>query len=170
MASFFGWTIAALVAATATLFLIGPDRLWRTLAGDPDTGRIALEALECTGRPNDALIAPTGWAPFEPDGEPPVFDEPADQLFDRLVAIMAEEPGAVWAERDEAGLYARLITFSPLLKFPDVNHVWVLPAEDGASSTLALYAAAQLGHSDMGKNKERLEGWLARLTASQEGT
>ncbi|MBO6673693.1 MAG: DUF1499 domain-containing protein [Rhizobiales bacterium] len=161
------WIVAILVVAVAAFFVVGPGRVWQQIAGDPDTGPQSLETLERTGAPNDALLGPQDALAVAPDGSTPVFQVPPAELFATLLARIEETNEIRWVERDDDRLYAHGITASPTLQFPDINHIWVLPVatEDGEEprSTLALYAAAHLGQSDHGKNRERLDRWLTLL-------
>jgi uncharacterized protein (DUF1499 family) len=162
-----GWIAAILVVAVAAFFIVGPARVWQQIAGDPDTGAQSLETLERSGKPNDALLGPQGRIATAPDASTPVFQVTPTELFATLLARIEEADQVQWVERDEDELYARGITASPTLQFPDINHIWVLPVVMGdgeqSRSTLALYAAAQLGQSDLGKNRERMDRWLALL-------
>lgn len=160
------WIVALLVIAAATLFLIGPATLWERIAGDPDMGAQTLGSLERTGKPNDVLLGPEEALVIPSDAGTPIFDLPPNELFDTLVARVDIAEDIQWVEQDSEQLYARGITRSPTLQFPDTNHIWVLPAGDNEppmQSHLVLYSAAQLGQSDMGKNRERMEAWLALL-------
>lgn len=160
------WIVALLVIAAATLFLVGPATLWERIAGAPDMGAQTLQTLERTGKPNDVLLGPEDALAIPSDAATPVFAVPPEELFETLVARIDIAEDIRWVEQDSEGLYARGITTSPLMQFPDTNHIWVVPAGDSepqSESTLVLYSAAQLGQSDMGKNRERMDAWLALL-------
>ena len=45
------------------------------------------------------------------------------------------------------------------MRFPDVIHLEARPMPDGRTGIMA-YAAAQIGKSDLGKNRARLEALL----------
>jgi uncharacterized protein (DUF1499 family) len=161
------WIVALIAILLLAFFIVGPGRVWQQIAGDPDTGAQSLQTLERTGKPNDALLGPQDRIATTPDASTPVFQVAPAELFATLLARIEEADQVRWVERAEDKLYARGITASPTLQFPDINHIWVLPVatEDGEEprSTLALYAAAQLGQSDLGKNRERMDRWLALL-------
>jgi uncharacterized protein (DUF1499 family) len=157
------WIIGLLALAILAFFLAGPDRVWQTLTGSADMGPLTLETLMRTGKPNDALIGPASALPVPPDATAPVFAIPAEELFATLISRINSSETITWAEQDSANFYARALTFSPLMRFPDTSQIWVLPVDD-THATLVLYAAAKLGHSDMGKNRERLESWLSLLS------
>ncbi len=157
-----GWALALTLVLVITIVMVGPQRFWSAIAGDPDLGRQTLATLERSGSLNDALLAPRNAVTADVDDQTPIFALAPEDLYARLIADVDALGTVEWTEQDQANLYARGITRSPLMKFPDTNHIWVLPAGD-AQSTLALYAAAQLGTSDLGKNRERLETWLDLL-------
>ena len=57
---------------------------------------------------------------------------------------------------------ARYVTRTPLMKFPDTNTFEAVTLENGRTGLVA-YAAAQLGYSDGGNNRKRLEAVMERL-------
>lgn len=157
------WILGLLVAATIAFFLVGPERVWQATNGPADMGPMTLETLVRTGKPNDALIGPADALPMTPDANAPVFAVPADELFGQIIAQVEATGTVTWVEQNDAALYARALTFSSLMRFPDTNHIWVLPVDE-THATLVLYAAAKLGQSDLGKNRERLDAWLDLLS------
>jgi uncharacterized protein (DUF1499 family) len=48
------------------------------------------------------------------------------------------------------------------MRFPDTINVLIIPISADAS-TLALYSRSQIGYSDWGVNRKRLERWLERI-------
>ncbi|MBV6658220.1 MAG: DUF1499 domain-containing protein [Devosiaceae bacterium] len=163
------WLMGAILVAIIAFFLVGPERIWRTVAGDPDMGRLETSNIVRTGKPNDALLVPPFAADLPDTQTIGAYAVPPDELFSTLIGRI-EATGAVrWVERDTEGLYARALTFSPVMKFPDTNHIWVVATEDGGSA-LFLYAAAQLGQSDLGMNRKRLESWVALLADQPTST
>lgn len=163
MMTFLSWTLGLLALVIIAFFLVGPDRVWQTFTGPADMGAQTLETLTRTGKPNDALIGPADALPLTPDAGTPVFAVPAQELFAQLIARVEATGTVTWAEQNDEQLYARALTFSSLMRFPDTNHIWVVPLDE-THATLVLYAAAKLGQSDLGKNRERLDGWLDLLS------
>jgi len=151
--------IAVLVTA---FFLIGPQRFWRMTTGDPDMGRQSIDSLQRTGKPNDALFVPAFAEPVEDSTPTDAFAVDADTLFQTVVERIDQTGQVEWVEQDAQARYARGLTFSPTMGFPDTNHIWVVEGPDGTAG-LYLYAAAKLGQSDLGKNAERLRGWIELL-------
>lgn len=156
------WIIGLLIVAIIAFFLVGPDRIWKATSGPSDLGAMTLETLARTGKPNDALIGPADALPLSPDAQTPVFAVTAEQLYRQIIARIDATGTVTWANQNEEALYARALTFSSLMRFPDTNHIWVLPVDE-THATLVLYAAAKLGQSDLGKNRERLDSWLSLL-------
>lgn len=143
----------------------GIDDLWHLVFGAPDLGPVNFETLVRRSRPNDALAAPDGLCRnARPDFATPVYAVPAE----RLRAIVAEVAhadaetqivfSAQWEEQD------RYVARSPVMRFPDTINVRVIPIAADAS-TLALYSRSQIGLSDLGVNRKRLERWLDRIAA-----
>lgn len=157
------WIIGMLSLVIVAFFLVGPDRVWQMTTGPADMGAMTLETLTRTGKPNDALIGPADALPMAPDVESPVFAVPAEELFQQIIARIEATGTVTWVEQNDGALYARALTFSPLMRFPDTNHIWVAPVDE-THATLVLYAAAKLGQSDLGKNRERLDGWIDLLS------
>lgn len=79
-----------------------------------------------------------------------------------LNAIILSTPRTdLLAGRPEDGQIT-YVTRSKWMGFPDYT---TLQAEDGV---IELYARARFGQSDMGVNRNRVEGWLQELSARQE--
>lgn len=142
-------------AAIAAFILIGRERSWELLAGAPDQGQRDFSASQRSPTRNDALACSAGLC-HEPDFEiAPFVDAPAiaiERLSQRLTASDALAR-RVDDRKDPAK--ARFVTYSPLMRFPDVIHLEARTLPDGRTGIMA-YARAQLGKSDMGKNRERL--------------
>ncbi len=116
-------------------------------------------ALERPDSPNSWLIAPEGF-PGAPDETAPVFAVSAARLEELFLAVAREE-GARPPHRQEEGFLC-LVDETALLGFEDdVCAQFIALGTD--SATLAVYSASRVGYWDFGKNRSRLEGWIARL-------
>jgi uncharacterized protein (DUF1499 family) len=156
--------IAALVAA---FFLIGPERVWE-LFGPPDLGPVTFETLERRSTPNDALACPPGICKAQSDLTPPEYETSAKSLRYWFGKAIAAEPRLTAIVSDDAALTDRYIQRSALMRYPDTIVVQFFD-RPGGRSTLALYSRSQLGSSDLGVNRARLERWLAKLAESVPG-
>jgi len=63
---------------------------------------------------------------------------------------------------DESGFNARYVQRTKIMRFPDTVNVRFIDLGDGRS-TIALYSRSQLGESDFGVNRARIERWLGKL-------
>ena len=158
------WVVGILalvvLALVATFLLAGPDRVWR-LVGPPDLGDVAFETLKRRSTPNDALACPIGLCAATSDLVPPVFAMPPAGLRSAFARAIAAEERLERIAADDARLQDRYIQRSRVMGFPDTIVVRFVAAPGG--STLALYSRSQLGRSDLGANRARIERWLARL-------
>lgn len=141
----------------------GIDDLWHTVVGAPDLGPVAFEVFARRTRPNDALACPERFCRnARPDIVSPVFPVPAEQLREIVAGVAREDPetqivySARWEDQD------RYVARTRLMRFPDTINVLVLPIS-ADESTLALYSRSQIGYSDWGVNRKRIERWLERI-------
>lgn len=149
------------ILAAAGYILIGPERLWLQF-GDADLGPVSFETLERRATPNDALACHPGFCNAPSDIVSPVFTVGAVELRRLFHQAIASEPRLTRIATDETELTERYIQRSWGLRFPDTINVRFVSRGDG-HSTLALYSRSQLGRSDFGVNRARLERWLGNL-------
>ena len=105
-------------------------------------------------RPARAHITPS-----EPSG-PSAFEE----------ALAKRQPlmGDFWAKpvQEDSDAFAQRFVYverTPLFRFPDILNVQFLDTGNG-TSTLVLHSASVFGQSDLGKNQERVEDLLKRMS------
>ena len=109
-------------------------------------------------------MAPEGFCKTaKVDMAPPVYGVPAGKLRQELLSIIIAQPRVSHTLADEAGLYDDFVVRSALFRFPDLISVQAIDAGKG-KSTLALYSRSVYGRSDLGVNRRRSLGWLARLS------
>ncbi len=75
---------------------------------------------------------------------------------------VATEPLVEQVASDEFGFSARYIQRTKIMRFPDTINVRIIDLGEGRS-TIALYSRSQLGESDFGVNRARIERWLEKL-------
>lgn len=140
------------------------------LGAAPEAERLALDPLTLvrTGKPNDFLVCPEGRCQAGADLVAPVLAvAPADQL--RLwEEVVTASPRTTVLRVDETSLTLHAEQRSRLMHFVDTIVVRVLLEADGQSS-FAAYSRSELGYSDMGVNRARLEDWIARVKAAAGG-
>ena len=150
--------LAALIAA---YFAWGPERVW-ALFGPADLGPVEFETLARRSTPNDALACPPGICQAQSDLTPPEYAVSAADLRLAFAKAIAPEPRLTAIASDDAALIDRYIQRSALMRYPDTIVVKFFDLPDGRS-TIALYSRSQLGKSDLGVNRARIERWLAKL-------
>jgi hypothetical protein len=176
MLTFVSWLLKTALAALLLLFatvLIGRERFWLVVVGQPDLGvhdfaqgnrsRTPNDALACSGElcvnARDITLIPARQAP--------------EAVFNLIeTSIAATSPRYRRADDGSDPLYRRYITFSPRLGFPDTTDLRLQPIQGNASEyDLLAYARAQIGRADFGANKARLLKWLAPWVdgASEKG-
>lgn len=135
--------------------------MWQGVFGSPDLGPVDFKTLKRRRSPNDALACPRDFCPeHRVDFEPPVWEIPAARLRGLIAEAAAAEPGTVLVDRGEE--QDRFVVRTPLMRFPDTVVAQAIPCGD-SRSTLALYSRSQIGRSDLGVNKRRLERWVERI-------
>ncbi|MDP3525315.1 MAG: DUF1499 domain-containing protein, partial [Hoeflea sp.] len=131
------------------------------IAGSPDRGQHDFSAGARSPSPNDALACSPGLCE-NPDFELAPVDDAPPAAIERLAQrLLAGDSLARRVDDRTDPARARFVTHSPLMRFPDVIHLEARALPDGRTGLMA-YAAAQLGSSDMGKNRARLEALFAQ--------
>lgn len=157
-----GLGLGLLAAAVVLAFvLMGSERFWR-LFGEPDLGSVSFEQLQRRTSPNDALACPKGLCTAATDIETQLYPSTARNLRDAFAKVIASEPRVTIVDANDVTLTDRYIQRSARLGFPDTIVVQFIDRPSG-QSTLAIYSRSQLGESDLGVNKARVERWLGKL-------
>lgn len=81
-----------------------------------------------------------------------------------MAKVIASEPRIHAVHIDDAMLTDRYVQRSALLGFRDTIVVRFFDLPEG-KSTLAIYSRSQLGYSDLGVNRARIDHWLGKLAA-----
>jgi uncharacterized protein (DUF1499 family) len=156
------WAFLALIAIAILAFvLIGRERSWEMIAGSPDRGHydFAVGARSPSG--NDALACSPGLCESA-DFDIAPFEDAPEIAIERLAQrLLASDPLAHRVDDGTDAAKARFVTYSPVMRFPDVIHLQAIRMSDGRTGVMA-YARAQLGRKDFGKNRARLEALLNR--------
>ena len=154
--------VAAAIAILAAFFIVGPEQIW-TLFGPADLGPVTFETLKRRSSPNDSLACPPGICTAKSDVAPPVFAVSAPELERAFAKVIASEPLVEEVASDDGGLTQRYVQRTKIMRFPDTIVVRFIDLGDGRS-TIALYSRSQLGESDFGVNRARIERWLDKLS------
>ena len=138
---------------------------WAALFGPPDLGPVEFATLQKTPRPNQVLLCPADVCQAEtPDMMPPIYAVPVDKLRDAFRQIIDQEPHAEQVAVNADHRTERYVIRTNLMRFPDTVCVKFIDLGND-TSTLAIYSQAQIGYSDRGVNKARVQRWLNVLDA-----
>lgn len=157
--------LAAVLAIVLVVFLVqGPAGIWRRIAGEPDLGHFDRSAPVRSSRPNDALLCTPGLCDgVRIDRELARFDETPEELIGRIDEAMRDMSTHIRRVDDRSDpARARYVTYTPVMRFPDTTSFEAVTMEDGRTGLVA-HARAQLGRSDLGNNRKRLETVIARI-------
>ena len=162
--------IVVILAILGVAFVLyGREESWEALFGSPDLGPITFATLTKTSRPNQALVCPPDVCKAaQPDIIPPVYAVPVADLRRALRRIIDMEPHSERVAADATALTERYVIRTNLMRFPDTIRVQFIDLGNN-TSTVAIYAQAQIGYSDAGVNKARLQRWLQALDTLPKG-
>lgn len=118
--------------------------------------------LARTGRPNDWLICPPAACRAEVDSAAPSFPIPPEHLLVAWRDVLMEQPRATLIASDDRRLLLLVQDRTAVFRFVDTILVRVLPTPQGGS-TYAAYSRSEIGYSDLGINRGRLEEWAAKV-------
>lgn len=141
----------------------GISSWWERFAGPADLGPVDFTAITRSATQNDALICPSDFCGKTlADRVAPIFNAPVARLRDAVRVIEVNDPDVFSLARDEAKVQDRYLARTKLMRFPDTISVRFIDLGNG-HSTLALYSRSQIGRSDFGVNKARLDDWIKQL-------
>ena len=127
---------------------------------------VDFKALRLSGRPNQWLVLPPGFAgAATPHAESPVFPVSPRVLMQAVKQLATEEPRTELVHGDAGSGQAAFVARSRVFRFPDRITVAVFAVPDAAErSVLAVWSRAVYGRRDFGVNRARVERWLGRLS------
>jgi uncharacterized protein (DUF1499 family) len=163
-----GLIAALVVAGVGFLLWRSPevsafDRAYALVFGPPDLGPVDFATLTRRSSPNDALACPADLCPnAKSDLVPPVFAVPAERLRAIVAEVALAEADAEIVSSGEGDEQDRYVVRTRLMRFPDTVDVRII-RQGEARATLALYSRSQIGYSDLGTNRARIERWLAAI-------
>ena len=153
------WGVIFLVATT-----YGWEKVWPYFFGPADMGDVQFEELAKGPKPNQALVCPDGICKDEDrDRTSPIYALTAADLSAKFLTSLQSETSLERVDDKSDPLRMRFIQRSRLMRYPDTIRIQFF-AMGEKTSTLALYSQSQIGTSDFGVNRARLNRWLRRLS------
>lgn len=146
-----------LILAALMAVALGAVAVWVRLAPS-DSARWHVDPLSVTARGarNSFLLRDGAGA----DGPARHLDQPPAEVAARLAAIAKATPRTRLLAGQ--GDFVTYVTRSALWGFPDYTSIRISP--DGGGSSIAIFARARFGDSDLGVNRARVEDWLDQLS------
>jgi uncharacterized protein (DUF1499 family) len=158
--------IAVILAVLGIIVVLyGREKSWEALFGSPDLGPVTFATLIHTSRPNQALLCPPDLCKeAQLDMIPPVYAVSVDDLHRAFRRIIAAEPRSERVDENTLARTERYVIRTKLMRFPDTIRVQFVDLGSN-TSTLAIHSQAQIGYSDYGVNRARIQRWLKALDA-----
>jgi uncharacterized protein (DUF1499 family) len=153
---------ALLVLLALGIVLMGRERVLTIAFGPVTYTPIDFRTLKRTPRPNQYLVCPPDLCTAETDAISPVYNVADTVLKKAWFAMMAEQPRTVQVGNSPDASQYDFVQRSKVFRFPDTITVKFIALPTN-QSTLAIYSRSHYGHSDLGVNRKRIEGWLNRL-------
>lgn len=149
----------AVCVVVIVFFSYGREKSWERLAGPPEHGDIDLMTVGRSRTANDAMAATEGLR-SDVDIVLPAYQDSPPVLLESLAArIETADPLAYRVVSGSNPEQLRYITYSPIMRFPDLVTVQTVARDDGMTG-LIIYVQAQLGRNDFGANLRRVESYL----------
>lgn len=153
-----GALVLPVLAIAVFVAVVGRDRVWPTLLGEPRRAPVDFAAIRPEPQPNRFLMCPPGLCPA-PDAQSPVFPVPVAALREAWTRVARRHGHASLLDASADGWQLDYEVRTPVLRFPDAMTVRFLPLGSGGS-TLAVYSRSHYGYSDLGTNERRVTQWL----------
>jgi len=152
----------AIAVCLIVLTLTGPERVWTALYGDADLGPAHFKDLVRAATPNQYLVCPEKYCPFTvPDRISKAYPVSAEILLSAFRDTVSEMDSVRIVNDPDPDAF-RFVERTSFFQFPDTVSVDVVEGDAG-SSMLAVFSRSQIGRSDLGVNKKRVEALLAAL-------
>lgn len=156
--------IALLALVMLIYIFVGFERVWTSIVGAPSSEIVEIAKVKKTPKPNQYLVCPDGFCEENIDRASPIFDAPVDKIRQILASIEGKDASLVKVNADTGGMHEKYIMRSPFWKFPNLISVEYIPLEND-QSTIAIYAQAQLGQSDLNANKAFIDQLLSEISS-----
>ena len=108
------------------------------------------------------LACPTDYCSAAEAIASPLFGLPRDRLYAFWLEVVSREKRMVPVVADPENRRLVYIQHSPTFRFPDIITVEFVSLGSDRSS-IAIYSRSRYGEFDFGKNRKRVERWLALL-------
>lgn len=125
---------------------------------------VDFKSMKLPTTPNYYMLCPSNFCIKGNHEDSPVFNVPVDTLETLWSDIVKRQPRVSLLANDIEGRQQVYVQCSWFWHFPDFINVQFIPLGEHTSS-LAIYSHSRFGYSDLGVNQQRVQGWLAQLSA-----
>lgn len=161
----FALGVVGLFVLIALLYIVvGFERVWSVMAGKPSSEIIQIATIKKTTKPNQYLVCPNDFCGETSDRVSPVFDVSVDRLKAIMADIERNDDNFSKVNSGDGDRRQKYIMRSPFWRFPNLISIEYIPLENN-QSTIAIYAQAQLGQSDLGANKAFIDQLLSEISS-----
>lgn len=150
--------LVAMVSALAVRIYMGREAEDRLAASEA----VGIAELRSPLPHASFLTCPAGFCSAAEAVTSPVFEVPWERLHAYWTEVISGEKRVIPVK---VGLDLRRFVYiehTPTLRFPDIITVEFVPLAPDRSS-IAVYSRSRYGEYDFGKNRKRVEKWLALL-------
>lgn len=161
----FALGVAGLFVLIALLYIVvGFERVWSAMAGEPSSEIIQIATIKKTTKPNQYLVCLNDFCDEASDRVSPVFDVSVDRLKAIMADIERNDANFSKVNSGDGDRRQKYIMRSPFWRFPNLISIEYIPLENN-QSTIAIYAQAQLGQSDLGANQAFIDQLLSEISS-----
>ncbi|USG60929.1 DUF1499 domain-containing protein [Sneathiella marina] len=154
--------IAIFGIALVGLAILRFTPLWENVLPAGDTTKTDFATVTPADSPNWFLVCPPDYClKSKPSLVAPDFPFSPKKLHAALQSLIKEQSDIKILS--ETSTTFELVVRTKWVGWPDHVSIQILPASV-SGSTLAIYSRSNYGRSDFDVNRDRIEGWLLRLT------
>ncbi|MEH6527058.1 MAG: DUF1499 domain-containing protein [Sneathiella sp.] len=154
--------IAIICVTLVGLVILRLTPLWESILPAGEVQKTDFATLTPADNPNWFLVCPTDYClKSKPSLIAPDFPFSPENLHTALRNLIDEQPDIKILSESKTSF--ELVVRTKWIAWPDHVSIQILPVSVNGS-TLAIYSRSNYGRSDFDVNRERIEGWLLRLT------
>ncbi|MEM8877272.1 MAG: DUF1499 domain-containing protein [Pseudomonadota bacterium] len=147
------------------------ELIYTWLFGRPDLGASSLETLARPSSPNTYLLANEGSTSAKPDAPAVLLKTTPQAALDAATKQLSDLAETRRVDDSTNERYRRFVVRTQIMRYPDTVEFWAAPAP-GQRGKIAFsaYSRSQIGYSDLGANKARIDAVAASLKSAFEAT
>ena len=163
--------VIAFAVFLVTAAFVARELIYTWLFGKPDLGASSLETLTRPSSPNTHLLADGAGTAATPDAAPVLLRTTPQAALDAAAKALADLAETKRVDDGTDERYRRFVIRTRIMRYPDTVEFWAAPAP-GQRGKIAFsaYSRSQIGYSDLGANKARIDAIVAALKTAFEAS